>query len=253
MLTHTNTGVPPRLPPRHGAKLHSWNLTRVTDMAKIFGVDEGPVWKTLSSCDKKTLWLAWYVTAVPSTSTEKYLIILDFTRLLTHHLHNITVLFYMIRHFEYSRPVRVSLTSCIFTLGVHRSASAAFQGTTMHTKWADDACASCPGGQKRNKETSGCIACSPGQFALANNINYECDLCDVGTYSGDASDDCTNCTVGQYNDRPGQPTCTSCTDAGELKFTDLVGQESCGTCKDGLKASSNADECVCVKPCAKGT
>ena len=122
----------------------------------------------------------------------------------------------------------------------------------MYTGWESQACASCPSGHKRDLATSGCIACSPGQFALANNIKYECGPCGVGTYSGDASNDCTNCTVGQYNDETGQSTCTSCTDAGELKFTDQVGQASCSTCSDGLKPSSNADACMCVKPCPKG-
>ena len=59
--THTDTGVPLRLPLiRYGATLHSWNTSRVTDMAEILGADTGAVWGTLQSCDRKTLWLAWY-------------------------------------------------------------------------------------------------------------------------------------------------------------------------------------------------
>ena len=139
-----------------------------------------------------------------------------------------------------------------FTLGVHRSASVAFQGTTMYARWAGDACAACPGGQKRDLASSGCITCSPGQFALANNIKYNCDTCSVGNYSGAGSASCSACAVGEYNDKPGQAACSSCVLAGPLKYQSEAGQASCNTCSDGLKPTRIADACTCVEPCAKG-
>ena len=140
-----------------------------------------------------------------------------------------------------------------FTLGVHRSASAAFQGTTMHTKWAGDACASCPGGQKRDSVSNGCTACLPGQFALANNKKYECGgTCSVGKYSGAGSTTCSACAAGKYNDKSGEAACNSCESMGPLKYQSKAGQASCDICSDGLKPTSIADACTCVEPCAKG-
>ena len=140
----------------------------------------------------------------------------------------------------------------MFTLGVRRNASVAFQGTTMHNEWVGDACAACPGGQKRDLATSGCIPCSPGQFALANNIKYQCDTCSAGKYSGAGSASCSACAVGKYNDKPGQAACSSCGLAGPLKYQSKAGQASCDTCSDGLKPTSIADACTCVEPCVKG-
>ena len=122
----------------------------------------------------------------------------------------------------------------------------------MDTEWADDACASCPGGQKRDRVSSGCIACLPGQFALANNIKYQCDTCSAGTYSGADSASCSACAVGEYNDKPGQAACSSCVLAGPLKYQSKAGQASCDTCSDGLKPTRIADACTCVEPCPKG-
>ena len=143
-----------------------------------------------------------------------------------------------------------------------RSMSTAFQGTEMYacpsdqvapcTSWKDEECTSCPGGQKRDLATSGCIACSPGQFALANNKMYECYPCSAGNYSGAGSASCSACAAGKYNDKPGQTACSSCLSAGDLKYQSKAGQASCDTCSDGLKPTSIFDACTCVEPCAKG-
>ena len=122
----------------------------------------------------------------------------------------------------------------------------------MYARWAGDACAACPGGQKRDLASSGCITCSPGQFALANNIKYNCDTCSVGNYSGAGSASCSACAVGEYNDKLGQAACSSCVLAGPLKYQSDAGQASCNTCSDGLKPTRIADACTCVEPCAKG-
>ena len=122
----------------------------------------------------------------------------------------------------------------------------------MYKAWAGDVCASCPGGQKRDSVSSGCIACSPGQFALANNKNYTCYPCSAGNYSGAGSASCSACAAGKYNDKPGQTACSSCLSAGDLKYQSKAGQASCDTCSDGLKPTNIADACTCVEPCPKG-
>ena len=137
------------------------------------------------------------------------------------------------------------------TLGVHRGASVAFQGTTMYTKWADDACVSCPGGQKRDSVSNGCIACLPGQFALANNKKYTCDTtCSVGKYSGAGSATCSACAAGKYNDKSGQSACIQC---AKGQYQSQKTRAGCIKCAKGrynnLKAKTSSSDCLA---CAAG-
>ena len=121
----------------------------------------------------------------------------------------------------------------------------------MYTKWADDACVSCPGGQKRDSVSNGCIACLPGQFALANNKKYTCDTtCSVGKYSGAGSATCSACAAGKYNDKSGQAACIQC---AKGQYQSQKTRAGCIQCAKGrynnLKAKTSSSDCLV---CAAG-
>ena len=45
---------------KYAKDLVAWNISKVSTMTQILGKDNSFVWKTLTACDKKTLWNAWY-------------------------------------------------------------------------------------------------------------------------------------------------------------------------------------------------
>ena len=45
---------------KYAKDLVAWNISKVTTMTQMLGEDNSSVWNTLTSCDKKTLWNAWY-------------------------------------------------------------------------------------------------------------------------------------------------------------------------------------------------
>ena len=45
---------------KYAKDLVAWNISKVTTMTQMLGKDDLFVWNTLTSCDKKTLWNAWY-------------------------------------------------------------------------------------------------------------------------------------------------------------------------------------------------
>ena len=45
---------------KYAKDLVAWNISKVATMTQMLGKDDSFVWNTLTSCDKKTLWNAWY-------------------------------------------------------------------------------------------------------------------------------------------------------------------------------------------------
>lgn len=102
-----------------------------------------------------------------------------------------------------------------------------------------DGCKTCQSGYMPT--STGCSACSAGQYSAGDE---KCRQCDYGYYqSNSAQGSCIACGSGKYTDTKGATSCKNCSDSYGVGCQSC-NKDGCTYCKSGYGYNSSTKQCI---------